>query len=169
MTIPTAYSGAHITVTGDEDGSTRVSHIEQCYTFAHELRNTARVMSHSARDSKDTYWEKKAFINGAIILSYASLEATYNEIIHLSAFSAENSLSETEQKIISTISSEELEARGSNTLQKYNLLLRILDKPEIKSGDVIYQAANYVRILRNMLIHPIPGRVVTYTEDDDFD
>jgi hypothetical protein len=56
-----------------------------------------------------------------------------------------------------------------NTLQQYNMLLRILGKPAMNVGENPYLSANFVRMLRNMLVHPIPGRVVTFVEGEEFD
>lgn len=169
--VPIAQSGDHINIVSDADGSTRVTHIESEYTFAFELRNAARVMDHSARateDGSNTRWQLRAYIHGAIILSYASLEAALNEIVHLNALKAQSPLNEAEKRVFYTIRQEGLQPREkNNTLQQYNMLLRILGKPQLETGENPYQAANLVRVLRNMLIHPIPGRVVTFVEGDD--
>ena len=118
----------------------------------------------------DNNWELKAFINEAIILSYASLEAALNEIIHLRALQTDSPLDEKEREVFLTIGTEGLQPqRESNTLQKFNLLLRSMRKPELNPGEITYQAANYVRVLRNMLVHPTPGRVVTFTDNEEFD
>lgn len=130
-------------------------------------------MSNSAKSTEDgprTHWQLRAFIHGAIILSYASLEAALNEIVHLNALETNNPLTEAERKVFHTIGREGLQPREeNNTLQQYNMLLRILGKPTMNVGTNPYQAANLVRILRNMLVHPIPGRVVTFVESEDFD
>ena len=171
--VPIAPRGDHIVVVQEQDGSNRIAHEEREYTFAFELRNSARVMSNAARtteDGPDTHWQLKAFIHGAIILSYSALEAVLNEVIHLHALTEKSPLDESERKVIYSIGQENLAPRGeSNTLQKFNLLLRILGKPELKVGDSTYQHANLVRILRNMIVHPMPGRVTTFVDSDDFD
>jgi len=108
-------------------GSIRVTHMEKEYTFAFELHNAARVMVNAARSTEDgpsTHWQFKAFVHGAIILSYAGLEAALNEIIHLHALTAESPLNEAERKVVYSIAQENLVPRGeSNTLQRFNLLL----------------------------------------------
>ena len=84
--VPVAPRGDHIVITQTHDGSNRVTHEEQEYTFAFELRNSARVMSDLAKvtaNEPGTHWQLRAFIHGAIILSYAALEAALNEFIHL--------------------------------------------------------------------------------------
>jgi hypothetical protein len=171
--VPTAGRGDHIVLVSDEDGNTRVQNIEAEYTFAFELRQAARVMDSSAQatlESPSTHWQLRAFIHGSIILSYASLEAALNEVIHLNALEKSSPLTEAERKVFYTIGQEGLKLRAPNhTLQQYNLLLRILGKPEIDAAKYPYQSANLVRILRNMLVHPIPGRVTTFVEGEDYD
>jgi hypothetical protein len=170
---PVIQRGDRVFLVFGQDGSTRITHKEKEYTFAFELHNAARVMVNSANATEDgpsTHWQLKAFLYGAIILSYAGLEVALNEIIHLHALTAESSLDEAERKVIYSIAQENLVPRGeSNTLQRFNLLLRILGKPELKIGDSPYQNANLVRMLRNMIIHPTPGRVTTFVEADNFD
>lgn len=171
--VPVATRGDRVFTVLDANGNTRVTQIESEYTFAFELRQSARVMSNSAKSTKDnprTHWQLRAFIHGAIILSYASLEAALNEIVHLNALETNSPLTEAERKVFHTIGQEDLRPReGSNTLQQYNMLLRILGKPAMSVDTNPYQAANLVRVLRNMLVHPIPGRVVTFIESEDFD
>lgn len=171
--VPVVKSGDHITIVTDANGYTHISHIEPEYTFAFELRQTARVMGNLAESTEDgpsTHWQLRAFIHGAIILSYASLEAALNETVHLNALADRSPLTEAEKKAFYTIGQEGLRPREeSNTLQQYNMLLRILGKPIMNVSTNPYQAANLVRILRNMLIYPIPGRVVTFVESNDFD
>lgn len=171
--VPVAPRGDHIVIVQEHDGSNRISHVETEYTFAFELRNSARVMSNFAKnteDGPDTHWQLRAFIHGAIILSYSALEAALNEFIHLHALTDESPLDDAERKLIYAIGQEKLAPRGeSNTLQKFNLLLRLLGKTEIASGSAAYQNANLVRMLRNMVVHPVPGRVTTFIDSPDFD
>jgi len=171
--VPVALRGNHIVIVHENDGSNRVVHEEQGYTFAFELRNSARVMSNHATETDEgpaTHWQLRAFVHGAIILSYAALEAALNEFVHLHALAPDSPLDEAERKVIYSIAQENLVPRGeSNTLQKFNLVLRILGKPELKAGDPAYQNANLVRILRNMVVHPVPGRVATFIDSEDFD
>lgn len=171
--VPVAPRGNRTVVVQGQDGSNRIAHEEREYTFAYELRNSARVMSNAAKttdDGQDTHWQLKAFIHGAIILSYAALEAALNEVIHLHALTKESPLDEAERKVIYSIGQEKLAPRGeSNTLQKFNLLLRILGKSELKVDDSPYQHANLVRMLRNMIVHPMPGRVTTFVDSGNFD
>ncbi len=171
--VPVAPRGDELVVVTESDGTTRVSRIESEYTFAFELRQAARVMTNSAKHTEEgptTHWQLRAFIYGAIILSYASLEAALNEIVHLNALEEKSPLTEAERKVFHTIGQESLRPREeNNTLQQYNMLLRILGKPVMNAGENPFLAANLVRMLRNMLVHPIPGRVVTFVEGEGFD
>jgi hypothetical protein len=170
--LPTMV-GDHVTIVSEKGGTPRVTHVEHEYLFAFELRNAARVMSNHAKatdDGPDTTWQLRAFIHGAIILSYASLEAALNEFIHLRALDAKSSLNDAERAVVYAIGQEGLVPRGeSNTLKRFNLILRVLGRPELDPGDAEYQNANLVRILRNMVVHPLPGRVTTFTESEAFD
>ena len=136
--VPVAPRGDHIVITQGHDGLNRVTHGGQAYTFAFELRNSARVMSNIARvtaDEPDTYWQLRAFIHGAIILSCAALEAALNEFIHLHALTAESPIDEAERKVIYSIGQVNLAPNGeANTLQKFNQLLRVLGELELRAG-----------------------------------
>lgn len=171
--VPVVTPGGRVIVLMDPDHSTRVVHVEEEYKFAFELRNAAREMLNSLKFTDErprTEWHVKAFVHGTIIISYAALEAALNEVIHLHALKADSPLDEAERKVIYSIGQENLVSRGeSNTLQNFNLLLRLLGKQEMKTGEPPYQSANLVRMLRNMIIHPMPGRVTTFVEGDKFD
>lgn len=170
--LPVARRGDHVVIISDDNGRHRVQSIEAEFTFAFELRQAARVMLNSVRatpDTSSTHWQFRAFVHGSIILSYASLEAALNEIINLNALEKDSSLTEAERKVFYTIGQEGLQPRQSNALQQYNMLLRVLAKPQMDTGKNPYQGANLVRVLRNMLVHPIPGRVTTFIEGDSFD
>jgi len=155
------------------DGSAKLTYTEEEYTFAFELRNSARVMVNSAKnleETTETYWQIKAFINGAIILSYSFLEASLNEIFHIHALTKDSPLNESERNIVYSITQGELiPKKNQTTLGRFNMLLRIMGKPEIDSGNKIYQNAELVRVLRNMLVHPTPGRVTTFMASEDYD
>lgn len=171
--VPILRSGGRVVIVQEPNGQTRVQSVEQEYTFAFELGQSARVMLQSSRETSDTlgtHWRYRAFVHGAVTLSFASLEAALNEIVHLNALAKDSPLNEAERKVFHTIGQEGLQPRGSsNTLQQYNMLLRILNKPEMDTGKNPFQAANLVRTLRNLLIHPSPGRVTTYVDDESFD
>lgn len=171
--VPVAPHGDHMFIVQQHDGTNRVAVVETEYTFAFELRNSARAMSNLAEnlvDVPDSHRRLRAFIYGAIVLSYASLEAALNEFIHLHALIESSPLNEVERTLIHVIGREKLAPKGeSNTLQKFNFLLRLLRKPEIASGSTTYQNANLVRMLRNMLVHPLPGRVKTFIDSPDYD
>lgn len=155
------------------DGTPKLTYVEEEYTFAFELRNSARVMDNSAKSiesTAETYWQVKAFIHGAIILSYSSLEAALNEILHIHALTEDSPLNESERNIVYSITQGELvPKKNQTTLGRFNMLLRIMGKPEINSGNKIYQNADIVRALRNMIVHPTPGRVTTFMESEEYD
>lgn len=124
--------------------------------MVNSARGTAEEDSHGMR----------AFVTGAIVLAYSSLEAALNEFIFLNAAAPNSPVSEECKAVINAIASEGLRPQGKkNTLQMFNIMLRLLGKPELCESEKTYQAANLVRILRNLLVHPVPGRVVTYSED----
>jgi len=147
-----------------------VVHVDQQYRFAFEMKNAARVLANKTKDTSDPdCFEMKALVIGAVSLSYSYLEAAFNEFIHLNASSKESPLTETEKAVINAIGSEQLRPGNAHVLRLFNMVLRLLCKQEMKESEYPYQAANLVRKLRNSLVHPTPGRVVTYTEDEDYD
>jgi len=157
--------GKAIIITDGEE--TRVARVESEYRFAFGLRNAARVMLNNARDiAEEESHEMRAFATGAIVLAYSSLEAALNEFIFLNASASNSPLSEECKILINAIASENLRPQEKkNTLQMFNVLLRLLGRSELRESENTYQAANLVRILRNLLVHPMPGRVVTYSEN----
>jgi len=164
--LPVGRSGDHIHLVTDGQ-KTRVVLVESEYRFAFELKNAARVMAKKARSisDKDSY-ELLAFVTGAVTLSYSYLEAALNEFIFLNATAQESHLNESEKAIVSAIASEDLRPQGrQNTLQLFNTILRLLRKPQLTENKEPYQSANLVRCLRNLLVHPVPGRVITFSED----
>lgn len=168
--VPVARSGAEVLIAEDK-GVMHVMHVNQQFTFAFELKNAARVLAKKAQETQDADgYEMKAFVTGAVSLSYSYLEAAYNEFLLLNAIAKDSPLSEAEKAVIGAIGTESLRPQDkTHTLQLFNLALRLLKKPEMKEGEQPYQAANLVRKLRNLLIHPMPGRVVTYEADEDHD
>jgi hypothetical protein len=164
---PIRSCGSVILVT---DGSiTRVAEIEEEYRFAFGLKNAARVMANSARrlDEPDGH-EMRAFVTGAVSLSYSYLEAALNEFIHLNAKERNSPLNEHQKILIAAIASEDLRPqKRQHTLQLFNMILRLVDKPQLDETKEPYQSANLVRKLRNVLVHPVPGRVKTYVDGPD--
>ena len=154
-----------------KDGSIKLVTREEAIKFAQELRNAARVMNESARAAKqESSLHQRSFVYGAIVLSYASLEAALNEVILWHALAPKSPLDEAERRVIYAIGTEQLQPRErSNTLQRFNLILRILGKQELEKGKAPYQAADLVRTLRNLLVHPVPEKVVTYKADPLYD
>jgi hypothetical protein len=64
------------------------------------------------------------------------------------------------------IGSEDLRPRErQHTLLLFNMMLRLLKKPQLVETEQPYRSANLVRHLRNALIHPKPGWVVTFSEN----
>jgi hypothetical protein len=163
---PVLRSGGNVIIVMDGE-KTRVTRVESEYRFAFGLRNAARVMVNSARGTaeKDSH-ERKAFVTGAIVLAYSSLEAALNEFVFLNSAAPNSPLSEECKAVMNAIALEDLRPQGGkNALQMFNVMLRLMRKPELRESEKTYQAANLVRILRNLLVHPFPGRVVTYSED----
>jgi hypothetical protein len=145
-----------------------VSRVESRYRFAFELRNAARVMANKARAVADKDgFELRAFVMAAVTLAWSSLDAALNEFILLNATQQrETPLSEVEKAVIDAIGSEDLRPRKSqHTLQLFNMMLRLLKKSQLAENEQPNQSANLVRHLRNMLVHPKPGQVVTFSEN----
>lgn len=142
------------------------------YKFAFELLNSANLMINLLNEldeSEDNFWKNKTYVYSAIILSYSMLEAIYNEIIHIYAIERRSSLNNEDKKLIYIIGKEGLKSKdNTHVLSQFNLFLRIIGKPELKEDEEPYQSANLVRKLRNMIVHPVPGMVVTYTDQNDF-
>jgi len=162
--------GAHIDLILREDQVT-ISRITSGFRFAVELRSAARLMVHKARAvAEEESDQLRAFVTAAVILAYSYLEATLNEFILRNATSNESPLSEAEKAIIDFIASEDLRPRDRTiTLQLFNMMLRILQKPQLAESEEPYQAANAVRLLRNRLVHPQPGWVTTFSDDPSED
>lgn len=165
---PVARSGSE-TILVSDGNSARVVRVESEYRFAYELKNAARVMANSARKvADDDHYELRAFVTGAVTLSYSYLEAAANEFIHLNSVSDRSHLTSEQKAVMAAMAREELRpVKRQNTLQILNTLLRLIGKPELVEKEEPYQSANLVRSLRNLLIHPVPGRVVTYLKDPD--
>ena len=146
------------------DGGSQIKRMEHENRFAYELVNVARYHAREAnRAGKDNYWRVRANVISAVTSSYAAIEASYNEFVHLNALSANSQLTDEKREVIHYIASESLSPEPKqNTLQKFNMLLRVLEKEELNPNREPYQSANLVRLLRNMLVHPVPSTVVTF-------
>jgi len=150
-----------------ERGHSRVARVTSEFRFAFELRNAARVMANKARavDDEDSF-ELRAFVMAAIILAWSSLDAALSEFILLNATKPKSPLSDVEKAILTAIASENLRPRErQHTLQLFNMILRLLKKSQLAESEQPYQSANLVRHLRNILVHPKPGWVVTFSEN----
>jgi hypothetical protein len=165
-------SGNKILVLVDENShSTSILKVESTYRFAFNLRNIARYFANqSLKTTEAEHFVRLSYVTGAVCMAYASLEAALNEFINLNALSERSPLTNSKREIIGLIIDGELTPpTSSNTLQNFNRMLRILGKSEIVEGENTYQAANLVRLLRNMLIHPQPGAVTTFSSNEKFD
>jgi hypothetical protein len=150
-----------------ERGQARIARVESGFRFAFELTNAAHLMANKARaiDDEDSF-ELRAFVTGAVILAWSSLEAALNEFILLNAIRRESPLSDAEKAIIEAIGSEDLRPRErQHTLELFNMMLRLLKKSPLIKTERSYQSASAVRHLRNALVHPKPGWIVTFSEN----
>jgi hypothetical protein len=165
---PVGRSGSSVVVLTDGE-TTRVTHVESEYRFAFGLKNSARVMANSARTTTEHESHAlRAFVTGAVTLSYSFLEAALNEFIYLNATAEKSPLTSEQRALVAAMAREELRPqRRQNTLQLVHTLLRLTGKQELDERQEPFQSANLVRSLRNLLVHPVPGRVVTYVEDPE--
>jgi hypothetical protein len=161
------YAGNVELIVDMERGQSRVYRVTSEFRFGFELRNAARVMANKARAVADEDgFELRAFVMAAVILAWSSLDAALNEFILLNATERKSPLNDVEKAIINAIRSENLRPRErQHTLQLFNMMLRLLKKPQLAESEQPYQSANLVRHLRNMLVHPKPGWVVTFSEN----
>ena len=150
-----------------ERGRSRVTRVTSEFRFAFELRSAARLMANKAGAVNDEdSFELRAFVMAAIILAWSSLDAALNEFVLVNATKRETPLSDVEKAIINAIGAENLRPRErQHTLQLFNMMLRLLKKSQLEESEQPYQSANLVRRLRNMLVHPKPGWVVTFSEN----
>ena len=146
----------------------RIARVKSGYRFAFELKNAARVMANKARavDDEDSF-ELRAFVTGAVILAWSSLDAALNEFILLNAVERESPLTDAEKAIIRAIGSEDLLPRKRRgTLELFNMMLRLLKKPPLVENEQPYRSAEAVRLLRNELVHPKPTDwIITFSEN----
>lgn len=146
------------------NGKSQIKRIQEEHLFAYELINVARYHAGEAkRAGKDNYWRVRANVISAVISSYSAIEAAYNEFVHINALSAESKLTDEKREVMHYIASESLSPEPKqNTLQKFNMILRVLEKKELNPSSEPYQSANLVRLLRNMLVHPVPSTAITF-------
>jgi len=164
--IPVLKSGDSFVVVMKDGHPTKITKIESEFRFAFTLKNAARVMAKNAAASLDQPYHAHAFVVGAVVLAYSSLEAAFDEFLHCTTTNCNSSLTESQKAIIRTIGTENLlgDERG-NVLALFNMMLRILGKSEISPGTKVYDSADLVRQLRNMCVHPKVERVVTLDTD----
>lgn len=157
--------GVSLTVDGDSVKITKASEVER---YAYDFINCARYFSNQAKASTDEdYWKRRSSVLSSIIMAYASIEATLHEFLHLRVLDEGTPISPEKREVFYWMLNENLTPLGQNTaLKRFNLILRILEKEEMKEGMEPYQSANTLRLLRNKLIHPIPELVVTLDADN---
>jgi hypothetical protein len=120
-------------VVDKERGQVRIARVQSGYRFAFELRNAARVMANNARSVDKDGFELRAFVTGAVILAWSSLDAALNEFILLNAIGRESPLNDAEKAIIKAIGSEDLRPRRrQHTLELFNMMLRLLKKSRLR-------------------------------------
>src|SRR5205823_1046060 len=113
----------------------------------------------------------RSFVTAAVVLAYSFLEAGLNEFIYLNA-QASGTLSAADKTAIADIASQDLLGEWrerKTTLELFNVILRTLNKEELAKGREPYAAAEAVRSLRNLLVHPKPVRVTTFSDDPNED
>jgi hypothetical protein len=167
--VPTIKSNGKVHINIDPiTDKVEIRLIEDEYRFASLLMRSARLQSNLAKIAEEkTDSNISTYVISSIILSYSFLEAGLNEFIFLTYQKSE--LNEVIKREIDMINKENLRPKENrNILQQYNMYLRIIEKPQIEESNKVYQSANLVRSIRNMLVHPIPGDVVTYSSDPDF-
>lgn len=125
-------------------------------TFAWSIRNSARVMVRKAMETKQSVDnnELQAYVTGAIFASIAYLNAVLHEFCLLDV--KRNSpypIPSNTLDLLQAVAKEEIKPEG-HILDKYNLVLRLLDKKVFDKGCNPWQAADFTRGLRNALIHP---------------
>lgn len=165
-------TGNEIYIHQDAEGSLKLVYCVEEYTFAHSLRNAARLMRNSARDlpaDESFGLARSGYIYGAIVLSYSALEAALNEIIYLRALVDSSPLDEPTKDAVYEWTQRNHKDEQKHVLMKFNKLLGIIGKSPLPTRQRIYQHADLVRVLRNLIVHPIPGRVVTYVDSEDYD
>ena len=150
----------------------RISRITRSYRFAVELLISERLMAYKASTATgEQNHELQSFVTAAVVLAYSFLEAGLNEFIYVNAPASEV-LNEAERAAIAAIASKDLQRkwrRRKTILQLFNAILGTLKKEELANDSEPYCAAEAVRSLRNLLVHPKPGRVTTFSDDPNED
>jgi len=165
--VPIITNGGTVHISIDkETDKISISQIESEYRFASLFKNCSRLLVNNIKElDKQDYFKIRSYVVSAIILSYSFLEAALNEFISINVLKSD--VADGVKDKFKLISDECLIQKDKkNILQVYNMYLRILGKPEILENQRVYQSANIVRIVRNMLVHPIPGKVITFSSDE---
>ena len=164
---PVVTSGGEVHITVDnETNKIFVSQIESQYRFASQFRRCCSNLVNSINVLKELdYLKLQSYVVSSVILSYSFLEAALNEFISINVVNSDVA-TEIKGKFKLILDENLIQKEKKNILQVFNLYLRILGKNEISESNKIYQSANIVRVLRNLLVHPVPGKVITYSLDD---
>ena len=147
----------------------KISRITSTSRFAVELLIAARLMTNKASTATgEPSHELRSFVTAAVVLAYSFLEAGLNEFIDLNAQASETPR-EAEKAAIASKDLRRKWRPGQTTLQLFNAILRTLKREELANNQEPYCAAEAVRSLRNLLVHPKPGRVTTFSDDPNED
>jgi hypothetical protein len=155
-----------------ESDQVKISRITSTSRFAVELLIAARLMANKASTTAgEPNHELRSFVTAAVVLAYSFLEAGLNEFIYLNAQASET-LSAADKTAIADIASQDLQREWrerKTTLELFNVILSTLNKDRIAKDRPPYAAAEAVRSLRNLLVHPKPVRVTTFSDNPNED
>lgn len=106
--------------------------------------------------------EHAAYVRSAIVIAMCFLEATINELFVDAADGTPRQGTATQiWQALATAATDPI-VRGPKTLAKYEHALATLGNPSLK-GTHLHRDVDYVRRLRNRLVHPKPETVVMHT------
>lgn len=147
----------------DDENTNEIEHtdfeviVEHDVRFAWSIRNSARVMQKKALETEQSTVnpELRAYITGAIFASIAYLDAVLHEFCLLEAKKSPCPIPPNTLDLLQAVATEKIRPRG-HILDKYNLVLRILNKQLFDKGCNPWRATDFTRSLRNSLVHPKP-------------
>jgi len=160
-----AREGDCISIWSRPDGQHEVIRIAREIRFGWWHLQAARFLVKESNRKGMIKAEQFACVSGAIVMSWCLLEALLHEFTHKHSRSSSSPLDDAHQQIIWTINREGLTAKNANSLEQFNMYLRIIDTAEIFPGSDLYQSANLVRELRNRLVHPVPESFVEFDKN----
>ncbi len=125
--------------------------------FAWSIRNSARVMQKKAIEAEQSAVnpELRAYVTGAIFTSIAYLDAVLHEFCLLDVKKSPCPIPPNTLDLLQAVASGKIRLQG-HILDKYNLVLRILNKQLFDKECNPWQSADFTRYLRNSLVHPTP-------------